>query len=475
MAFVPDCDYDVFVSYAQLNNQPFRWVSTHVNMLESLVKSKAANSEVSFWRDERLAGNAPITPEILTAVRRSAILLVIASTAYIESAWCTAERRAFLDSVRNKPRSDRRIFMVEFDRLDRKTLPSELKDLLSYRFWEEDANTKVSKTLGVPEPSEKEYFNAINSLGVHISDELKALRDRRIPQRSATVFLAETTDDLDAERNEVRNYLEQADLRVVPSSYYPRDDYQAFGLLVRRDLAESNVFVQLLSDVAGRRPDGLPCGYPGLQHDIAVDLKKPVLQWRSRNVNLDAVRERDPAFHAFLNGSHVRACGIAEFKQAVVDEVDLALKPPHLPAPSFNILVFVNADSPDRVLAGTVGQWLHNHDVDVSLPLNHGDPSEIRQDLETNLKSCDAVIIIYGATTAAWVRSQLLQNRKVIADRNTPLLALVVIEGPPPAPPKEDLNITLQNLRTVKCHNGFDDTALSEFLDLLRRSRRGGN
>jgi hypothetical protein len=279
-----------------------------------------------------------------------------------------------------------------------------------------------------------------------------------------TVFLAETTDDLEDQREEVKGYLKQAGLRVLPESYYPRDDPAAFKQAMENDLAQCKIFVQLLSGIAGRKPAGYAQGYPGLQHDCAVQMDKTIVQWRSRDLDVDQVRDSD--YRHLLEGSTVRATGLEEFKRAVVEEAFRTPKP--APPPSPNVMVFVNADSPDHELADAVGKWLFNHDIEYSMPLAQGEPSEVREDLEENLRTCDAVIIIYGSSSAKWVRNQLLQNRRIIADREKPLLALTVFEGPPADPPKADLGMGIRNLRTVKCHTGLDDTSLRDFVASLK-------
>jgi hypothetical protein len=41
-------------------------------------------------------------------------------------------------------------------------------------------------------------------------------------------------------------------------------------------------------------------------------------------------------------------------------------------------------------------------------------------------------MLLYGQTRAAWVDSQLLQARKILARRQEPLRVIVVSEAPPP-------------------------------------------
>ena len=61
------------------------------------------------------------------------------------------------------------------------------------------------------------------------------------------------TDDLDAQRDAVQRYIEQAGLRVLPETLYSRTP-AAFQQALDNDLTQSTLFVQLLSGVLGKKP-----------------------------------------------------------------------------------------------------------------------------------------------------------------------------------------------------------------------------
>jgi hypothetical protein len=176
---------------------------------------------------------------------------------------------------------------------------------------------------------------------------------------------------------------------------------------------------------------------------------------------MDAVR--DPEHRALLDGA--RVCGLEEFKRAVLDEARRVPAASHPPAK--HVMVFVNADPADRQLAEVVGHTLMENEVECYWPLASGNPECIRRDLEENLGSCDGVLLIYGTSGADWIRSQLRQGRKIISQRERPLSALAIYEGPPEK--KEDLAVAIPDLLTLDCRNGVAAEALKPFIDSLRR------
>jgi hypothetical protein len=302
-------------------------------------------------------------------------------------------------------------------------------------------------------------------LGSELADELRRLKTAEAappvdPER--VVFLAEVTDDLDPRREEIKRYLSQAGIAVLPTVYYPHDDAAGFANAMTADLARSKLFVQLLGPLPGRKPPAAPNGFPTLQYELARRRGITILQWTSRD--LDVAGVEDPQHRALLEATTVRACPIEELKRTIVEELQ---RKPAAPAPrSSDALVFVNSDDADRLLAEQICAILGGGGVGYSLPMRAGDPADVRSDLEDNLRTCDGLLLVYGVTTPAWVRSQLRQCRKVLSQREQPIAALAVFEGPPLE--KLDFDVMLPSLQRLDCRKGVDQDLLQRFIRSLR-------
>jgi TIR domain len=478
-AFVTGYQYDIFVSYAHvddffLSGASHGWVSTLVANLEKQLAQKLGRKYASPWMDLQLAGNVPLTPSILKALRQTATLVVVVSPGYLASEWCSRERQAFLELVKERLDIGSRVFVVEYDRVDRSKLPKEFRDLLGYRFWVDDGNNKAARILGmpVPVPEEHEYYTLLNNLSYEIAIELQRLNEVGAAKPTGVtgnataptpaVFLAEVTDDLDYQREEVKGYLLQAGLTVLPTDWYPHDELPAYQHAISEDLRRSKLFVQLLSGVAGRKPPGWPLGHAGVQYQCAKGAGISILQWRSRELDLSSVR--DVNHQELLESNTVRAVGIEEFKRGVVDEAKK--EPAPLKPERSGDLVFVNTDFPDWKLAEEVYQELLKYDVGAALPLKQGEPSVIRKDFEANLSDCDGLIVVYGETDVTWVRNQLRQIRKILAQRGQPIRCFAVCEGPPSE--KEEIAFSLPRLKSLNFRKGLDERALLDFVQCLK-------
>lgn len=471
--------YDVFVSYAHVNNKPFvagqpGWVSTLVEHLRASLAQKISRrgneaADARVWMDPRIPGNQEFDGEIAEALRESATLLIVHSGAYLDSGWCRREREDFLKGIaeRGEPAKGR-VFVVEYEEAPR---PPELSKLLGYKFWCRDADDPASRPLGfpVPTPDERAYYNMVLDVAAEMAAQIKSLRAEGPAPAPAptgpTVYLAETTEDLDAQRDETRRYLNQAGFRVVPEGWYPRDDPRQYAEAASRDMADAKLFVQLLGPVPGRRPPTLPEGYATLQCRLAEEAKLKVVQWRPRD--LDPRTVADPHLRTLLERSTVQATGMEEFKRNVVEILRRPPPPPPAPpvapgaADDFK-LVFINNDRPDQELARSIFDALQERRLGASRMLDHGTPEEMREFLQANLVSCDGLILVYGDTSQAWLFSQVQEYRKARGQRERALQAWAVCEGPPPE--RGDLAFQFPNLKVINCRRGFDAASLDDFI-----------
>jgi hypothetical protein len=474
MAYAPRVAHDIFVSYAHLDNlapagrSGRGWVDAFVEPLTVQLKKRLGSGAVDLWIDRALPGNMPLTPEILTAVRESALLLVVMSPAYLSSQWCARERNAFLEVARDRV-ADGRIFIARCLDENLGDRPAEFGDLNGYEFFMKDPDTGVPRSLGDPDPNEPAFLRQIYNLSYHLAKQLARLKSSAEPAstpaaapavQTTRVFVARTTDDLEEREDDLRNHLVQAGFSVSPRRQYLQPDMASFESAVRADLDPSKLFVQLLS--AARGPETAFGGgkrLPLLQWDVARRAGKKMLLWRDRSVNLTDVASAD---HRTLLDSAI-ACPIEEFKRAVVDEG--RREPPPPPARPSSVMVFVDSESRDQPLARELGRILAAQGVACYWPLEKGTPEEVRKDFESNLRDCDGVVIVYGASEPSWVREQLRFGTKVFRQRtNRP--ALAICQGPPPE--KGELGMLDPDMLFLDCSGGLALDALRPFVDKLR-------
>jgi hypothetical protein len=488
VAYIPNYKHDIFVSYAHVDDLPLvpgveeGWVTTLVKCLKPRLAQELGRSEAySLWMDNELSGHEKVTPQILDALRGTALILIVLSPGYLASEWCKREKDAFLDLI--KERRGSCVFIIERNKIEDRDRPPEFNDLKGFKFWRVGQEGKSTHVLGTPvlakelTPEVREYYGIVDGLIKELVDELHQMKAAaKLPATSGnqirdmspeslspgqpTVYLAQVTDDLESERNNVKRYLTQAQVNVLPATWYSQEP-NSFRQSVGRDLAKCSLFVQLLSGVSGKKPPDLPQGYLKLQLELAKETHKPILQWRSPAFDVTSVEDAD--HRKLIEGESVRAEGIEDFKREIRRRL---LEKPEMKQP-ISAFVFVNMETSDRPLAEQVCSVLDRSGVGYSMPMQSEDPAKNRRDLEQNLLDCTGIIIIYGCSTVDWVRQQLLESRKILIRRESPIQAFAVFEGPPEQ--KCSLDLKFANMQILNSRRGFSETELEKFLDLIRK------
>src|SRR5262245_54191299 len=193
MAFVPQYTYDIFVSYAHVDDLPEPvtqegWVTTLVRGLKKRLAQKLGrNDAFTLWMDHELAGHVPITPEIMHTLQHSATLLLILSPGYLASKWCQQELQTFLHTLRERAHAGSRVFIVERAALGEDGRPPELQERLGYRFWVADREGRPPRILGDPRPhpDDVRYYDLLNDLSCDLAETLQRLKHATTSQTTA--------------------------------------------------------------------------------------------------------------------------------------------------------------------------------------------------------------------------------------------------------------------------------------------------
>jgi len=499
--YVENYKHDIFVSYALVDNEPFAgadkgWVTTLVSGLKILLGKKLGRPDAfSLWMDYELRGHTSVTAHTIEQLESSATFVLILSPAYLASQWCRLELNAFLTQFGT---DSGRLFVIEHDQTER---PAELADLLGYKFWlADDAGHPRTLAIPKPNPEEFQYYQRLDDLARQLTDKLKTLRqaesDRpnyransarslsngensrlletpQFPSEAAfgndsasylipenreatlaattdapTIFLAEVSADLEEQRQDIKHSLLQQGVRILPDKAY---SFATIAQQLQQDLTQCRLFVQLLSDKTAN-------GYPQFQYERAQSAQLAIFQWRNPSLELAAVT--DFSHRALLSQSTVIATDLMEFQTYILKQ--LQPKPAN---PVFDTdtdaLVFVNAAPEDMSLAHQIKDILEANGIGYSLPLemsSYTKPADIRQYLEQNILSCDAIIVLYDNTSVVWVNEQILYCRRMQRRRDQPLKIIAVYNTP--VANKPPLNMKLPNMQILDCPSPQVETCL---------------
>jgi len=482
MAIVPGFDYDLFVSYAHADDGAAEgqvgWVTQFVRQLEPALRQRLGGVEaLKIFFDSRATGANYNLPELLDAARRSALFLAVGSPSYSARDWPHSELAAFVERIPDLSR----LFAIECLPLsDNEQYPPPLDNHFRLAFWKASGRQQIPMTI-LPTFDAQEFSTLVHGLAANIRERLLSLRysvaghnivfspvrteilqvatpatTRVVPpeKKKKTILLAQTTDDVEDEADQMRCYLSQYgdEIAVLPKCGYSQGG-EAFMAAFQQDLAQADVFVQLLGRRAGRVPPDLPQGYTGFQLSAAKAAGVEIMQWRHPDLDVGGVG--DVNYRTVLMAETVVASGLEAFKNEVlVRSRKRQPEPRKIQSQTNSPTVFINADDKDMTIAKEIERECLQQTLIAFLPMSGPSSEANRRDLAENLTDCDVLLFIYGDTTQDWIRSQLRFFGKVKPKREADPKLLAICNGPPAQKP--DIGITFPNAHFINCTDGWD-------------------
>lgn len=472
MPYVGEGRNDIFVSYAHADNDPGfsgnRWVSQFAAHVGTYLKQRLGSADdLRIYFDNRdLQANHDLD-EIISEVEGAAVFIAILSPSYVQRDWTQKELSAFsrLPDARN------RIFSVELLPVDSPLVyPPQIETRNRAKFWHQpdlDSNTAmtIDPTLH-PQIYGQRLMDLVDQIKGLLVERRSATKSALLLSPSAdqaitrevkgTVLLAQSTDELESEREQVKSYLRQMNFEVLPSTDYPQGG-EAFADVFSADLARADVFVQLLGKAAGRKPPDLPEGYIHYQFNTAEKSGKPMMLWAHPDIDVSALS--DPGQIEMFSSAALVVSGLESFKSEVSDRF---AKTRATQKQMHGEMVYIGAEKADLDIAKQLQNELHSRQFPVALPTFEGSAEEIRQDLEENLMDSSTLVFIHGSAPVNWVRGNLRRLHKLLALRQEPPQTVAYLKAPPPK--DSDIGVVLPYLHTIDCSDVIN---IDELIDLI--------
>jgi hypothetical protein len=477
MGYIERFEYDIFVSYAEADNQSMDgsdgWVSAFVKRFRAALSQRLGGHDPSIHFGNHLQANQQLD-DILKAVRESALFLAVGSRAFIARQWTNLELSTFADTGAGAAR----IFLIEcMPPWPDQHYPAPIQAHRRHKFHVPAGHQEKVDVPLSPVTDTVRFNQLVHDLAEWVSGALRLLKYEgtaraSLPDEIAApvsavaspsaraVLVAQVTDDLEEEATGLRRYLEQFDIRILPEQPYPQGGAE-FSEAFRRDAERAEVFVQLLGPRPGRFPPDLPEGYSIHQWQIAQSLKLEVLQWHEPG--MEPKPGSSEAYRQLLAGPSVVVSGFEALK-AQVKEAALRPRAAEATRPRSAELAFIDVDHADLDVGRTVQSQFNGKNISTVLPLFNQGSSATRSDLEENLIESDVLVFIYGSTRPEWIRSQLRLYNKVRPRRTADPRALAICIVPPADKP--DLGMSISGSRVIDMNAGGIEP-LQRFLDEL--------
>lgn len=487
----------LFISYAHRDNEASitgqkGWIEVFQQALKVRLGQLLGTEPKIWWDHAVLRGNEFFAGVIDEGVSRSAVLVPVVSPSYRNSDWCRRELDAFCAAAEKagswKIGDSSRIFKVVKTPVPFDEQPSPLPDLLGYEFYRHDEASGRPREFHLLDAAriDPQYLQKIDDLAADIRRLVEEMMDSAaVPSSGAAeeddspvIYLAESTYDLADEREQIRRFLRQRAYTVLPDR-----PLASYGPDLRREVTEflqrARLSIHPVGRNYGRIPEAETASVVEIQNELAAERTTGAdfcrLIWMPPALSAEDPRQRE-LIERLQNSSEAQRG--AEILPTTLERLESVIEDKLRPPPARDAAradgepalkyVYLVCDRRDLEAAEVWRDWLFDQreDLEVLLPLFDGDEADLRADHQENLRSCDGVLLFYGAAPEAWLRARLLDLRKAPGyGRERPFAAKGVLLADPRTPGKERYRT-----REAEVLRGFGEpatAAVSEFLHRL--------
>ena len=431
---------DAFISYAHMDNVELieghrGWVSNLHRALELRV-GQLLGKQPNIWRDPKLQGNDFFEETLVERLKRVAALVPVVSPRYVRSEWTRKELKEFWKAADQQGgvrcQEKIRVFKVLKTPVPLEQHPPELQPLLGYEFFKVDSETgrvrELDEIFGAD--AQREFWLKLDDLAHDICCLLEMLGEKEktsteFEAQQKTVFLAETTSDLTEQREALKRDLVQHGYTVLPAHPLP-SVAPKLRTAVLEDLERSRLSVHLIGKNYSLVPEGATESLLEIQNQLAIEKQGrgnlARLLWIPPGLQVTDERQRT-VIERFrtdslsLKGADLLETFFEDLRTLVHDSMRKAETPPQAPplvaAPAKDLLrIYLMYDQRDAGQTKAWADFLFEKGFELVRPVFEGDETEIRDDHEESLRTCDAALIFYGAGNECWMRRKLRELQK---------------------------------------------------------------
>jgi hypothetical protein len=451
MAYVPNFEFDIFISYAHVDNlttpgEAKGWIATFEEFLAVLLSKKVGKiGSVKIWRDPNLDGSQLFDTTIENRIKRSAVFLAFTSTGYLESEYCQQELKWFHDNATNDRLGvnigDRmRVLNVLLNNIPYDKWPQYYGKTSGYDFFtaenDDDPGYPVNFGGDLFEVRLRKLVDAIYKTLIAIKDVVEP--KTATPIFTKTVYLADTADSLVAYRKRILNDLGPK-VRIV-SNVPPPFDAESHESTVVEAIKQADLCVHLLDHLPGREIQGeAGKSYPQKQVELGLKYARSQVIWAPNTLDLETVD--DVAYKTFLDQLQNGNRGDSKYRfikspaTSISRELTAMLEALAAPSqngqPSSGSGALVDTHIKDQLHAFTLGQFLLQKSIQPYINPEEDDPQKNIKVLEERMKQVNKLIVIFGDVAEQWVRSRLSSALQIAVNAHIQLKACGVYFAPP--------------------------------------------
>ena len=247
MAFITGYDFDIFISYAHVDNIAFPgqadgWIQQfYMNLNLMLAKRSGRLDKVKIWWDsKKLDGSVLFNQSIADGIQKSAIMICLYSPGYMQSPYCNKELDLFFKKAQAEKTGlkigDRyRIINVLLNNISHNDWPEQLKGTSGFQFHDSTEKANFGDPLETVSSGFRNQMQNLRDAVWQLLTDFGQIQDGSKPEMeeqieedsdSFTIYLGEVADTLRTPRKRIISELEKNGYKII-SGVPPPDEYNA--------------------------------------------------------------------------------------------------------------------------------------------------------------------------------------------------------------------------------------------------------
>ncbi len=476
MAFLKDYEYDIFISYAHVDNTPFPgqtagWIEQFYKNLDLMLAKRFGRPGIIkiWWDDKRLDGSVVFNKSIEAGIKSSAIMMCLNSPGYIASDYCKKE----LDTFYKKAKAEKTGLVIGA----RSRIINVLLNNIPFGEW----LPELSGTSGFPfhDATEADDFgDALETNSHEFSEQLKNVRDALwnilndfsktltpspiapIPtsegeSQKFSIFFGEVADTLRIPRKRAINELEKLGFNII-FGIPPPNEVNAHEQAIKDALNSADMAVHLLDEYPGREIVGAPeLWYPQKQAELAMQTGKSQLIWVPAETDFQDIE--DDNYKLFLQKLETGESISKNFEFVRGSKSNLAMEiidiAEHLKAQrtlqnaeNEKISVLLDTHFKDQLYALDLSRTLIENKIQPFINPQEDDPHKNINILADRISQVRKLIFLYGSVSKEWVFERMSAALHLIITNNFNIDDFFIFM----APPHKEKNSIQLNQRFLK-------------------------
>jgi hypothetical protein len=461
MALVPGFEYDIFISYAHVDNAAFPgqdsgWIQAFYDNLNLMLAKRFGRMGMIkiWWDSKKLDGSVLFDNSIETGIKKSAIIICLNSPGYMQSPWCQKELNTFFQKAQTEKTglkvSDRsRIIHVLLNNIPKTEWPEELNGTTGFPFHDAKEKDDLGDPVETLSPDFKTQMQNLrdavwNLLKDFEKDEILSINQPETKvvkdDDAFTIYLGEVADTLRTPRKRVVAELEKQGFNVI-TGIPPPDEAEAHEQATKEAVDKAQLAVHFLDEYPGREIAGIPeLWYPQKQTEISLSSGTKNMIWVPAETDFSTIEEEK--YKLFLenleNGK--ASAKTYEFvrgsKSTIAQEIiDFALqikaKQHQKKVEKGPLSVLLDTHFNDQLYALDLSRTLLENQIQPFINPQEDDPGKNINLLGERISQVRKLIFLYGNVSKEWVHERISVALRLILNNSYPIEDFFVYMAPP--------------------------------------------